>query len=206
MCKYCEKIPKYPKMNILDGDLGISIFDGIPSICSETINLLVHTTNHIAINFCPICGKKLVPEGLQSNIEGLVIYTDGAFRPSVGQGGWAYVAVQNNKIVYEDYDGKSNVTNNIMELYAVLRALVYVLTTKCSEVTICTDSQYVFGCATKGWKRNKNTKLWEYFDKYMAKISDNSQKVSIEWVKGHADNKFNNRADELAVRGSKLVL
>lgn len=206
MCKYCDNIPEYPKMNILNGDLGISIYDNVPSICSETVNMLVHITNHIPISYCPICGKKLsIPTAEITNKDSICIYTDGAFRPSVNRGGWAYVVVKDNDILYSDYNGAKVDSNNKMELFAVLKAMIYIIKNKISA-TIYTDSQYVWGCATQGWKRKCNTALWDKFDTYINLLKQHDLKYSIQWVKGHADNKFNNEADKLAVKGSNLVL
>lgn len=207
MCRFCEQIPEYPKMNKISGNIGISIYNNHICICTDPDEIILNYINYIPITYCPFCGKELSVNKSQASTDNItIIYTDGAFRPSVGQGGWAYVVIENNKLVFTDYDGALNVTNNIMELYAVLRALTYIIKAKCSKSIIYTDSQYVFGCATKGWKRNKNVKLWEYFDKYMNNLTNNAQEITIQWVKGHADNIFNNKADELAVKGSKLVL
>lgn len=205
MCKYCDNIPEYPKLNILNEDLGISKMEDKIQLCSETYNLLVHTTNHIPINYCPICGKKLIQESVKTKEpEGIYIYTDGAFRPSVNQGGWAYVVVKDGSIIFTDYGGHLKVTNNIMELYALIKAMLYINKNQLKNVIIYTDSQYVWGCATQGWKRTKNIKLWDKFNTVANSIKQYN--YSIEWVKGHADNTYNNKADELAVRGSKLVL
>ena len=208
MCKYCDNIPIYPKVNTLTTDMGISIYDGVPSIVSETNNLLVHTTNHIKIDYCPICGNKILCSQINNfpNTNDIAIYTDGAFRPSVNQGGWAFIVVQNNNVIHSDYGGIANVTNNIMELYAVLKGIHYILANSLSSVTIYTDSQYVWGCATQGWKRKKNDCFWKLFDKWVDRIKLKNYTVNIEWLKGHADNKYNNEADKLAVRGSNLIL
>lgn len=207
MCEFCNNIPTYPKINTLNEDLGISIIDNKIQLCSETYNLLVHTTNHILINYCPICGKKLTQTIESKEDSNLIkIYTDGAFRPSVKQGGWSYIVTKNNSIIDSDYNGVLGVTNNIMELFAVLKALIYIIKHKITKSVIYTDSQYVWGCATQNWKRSKNKKLWEKYDTLINSLSKNNLETTIEWVKGHADNNFNNKADELAVKGSKLVL
>lgn len=200
MCKYCNIIPEYPKINKLNEEFGIASYNGVISIITETTNLCVNTTNTVAINYCPICGKKLfIPKVV-------TIYTDGAFRPSTGQGGWSIVVVKNLEIVDTYYDGKLNTTNNQMELTAVIKALAYQWKHKISDVTIFTDSQYVWGCATQGWKRKLNIDLWNKYDKITTLFQQNNLNFTLSWVKGHADNEFNNKADELAVRGSKLIL
>ena len=63
---------------------------------------------------------------------------------------------------------------------------------------------YVIGCATKGWKRKKNQKLWEQFDKVFDKAQALvKSKIEFAWVEGHSDNSFNNLCDSLAVSASK---
>lgn len=192
-CKICSNIPEYPRRNVLDDTLGVSIYDNKISLISDTSDMLVQSTNHIPISFCPICGRKLVP----SKIE---IYTDGALKTSTKTGGWAFVVVDNGSIIYKKYDKKDNTTNNVMELVAVIKSLIYIRKNQLEDVTILTDSQYVYGCATLGWKRKSNLKYWEIFDKLI-----NGLDISIQWVKGHSNNKYNQQADTLAVFASNLL-
>lgn len=131
------------------------------------------------------------------------IYTDGSYAPTTNQGGLAFVAVKDDTILYKFSKAYKNVTNNKMELGAVILALASIKS-PIDSLTIFTDSMYVVGCATKGWKRKKNTKLWEQFDK----VFSNAQAfvknpIQIMWVKGHSDNSFNNLCDSLAVSASK---
>ena len=206
MCKYCDDIPKYPKCNKLSEDIGISIYEGYPSIICECVNLLVHVTKSVNINYCPICGKKIANSELDEMSTGIKIFTDGAYRPSVNQGGWSIVVVKDGNIIDTQYDGKLNTTNNVMELTGVMKALIYIIKHKVKECIIYTDSQYVWGCATQNWKRKQNQDMWNKFDKIYNTLKDNKYNIDIKWCKGHADNQFNNEADKLAVRGSKLIL
>ena len=102
-------------------------------------------------------------------------------------------------------------SNNQAELYAAIAALD-ALTQSC-RVTLFTDSQYVkngIGSWISGWKRRgwktakgepvKNKELWARLDNLV-----NKHTVEFVWVKGHADNEMNNRADELAVLASNSV-
>ena len=85
-----------------------------------------------------------------------------------------------------------------------IKLLPYVLQ-QCSsylDITVITDSQYVIGCATLGWKRKKNVELWKRFDKAM----NFHKSVIFKWTKGHSDNLYNNRCDALAVKASQLEL
>ena len=129
------------------------------------------------------------------------IYTDGAYSSSRNQGGWAFVVVQNNEVIYKEYDGLINTTNNRMEIKGVLEALKYLHSLGKTTASIYSDSQYVIGTITKAWKRNKNIDLWDEFDKLSKGLN-----ISYFWVKGHADNKYNNMADEYAVKGSELLI
>jgi len=130
------------------------------------------------------------------------IYTDGACSGNPGRGGWAAIILDGEKI--EKISGsKDNTTNNRMELTAVISALKYV---KDKDLEIYTDSKYTKDGIEKwisNWKKNgwktankqdvKNKDLWDELDQL------NSQKnVQWNWVKGHANNQYNNMADELA--------
>lgn len=136
-----------------------------------------------------------------------IIYTDGAYSPLRDQGGVGIVITdsENNQILQYS-KGYKQVTNNKMELLAVIIALIFIKNSL-ESLEIRTDSQYVIGCATKGWKRKKNVKLWNKFDQ----IFEEKQKlvntpIQFSWVKGHSDNVFNNICDELAVNASKELL
>ena len=130
------------------------------------------------------------------------IYTDGACSGNPGRGGWAAIILDGEKI--EKISGsKDNTTNNRMELTAVISALKYV---KDKNLEIYTDSKYTKDGIEKwisNWKKNgwktenkqdvKNKDLWDELDQL------NSEKnVQWNWVKGHANNQYNNMADELA--------
>ena len=130
------------------------------------------------------------------------IYTDGACSGNPGRGGWAAIILDGEKI--EKISGsKDNTTNNRMELTAVISALKYV---KGKDLEIYTDSKYTKDGIEKwisNWKKNgwktankqdvKNKDLWNELDQL------NSEKnVKWNWVKGHANNQYNNMADELA--------
>jgi ribonuclease HI len=134
------------------------------------------------------------------------IYTDGACSGNPGPGGYAAILIY--KETEKELVGFSNdTTNNIMELTAVLEGLKY-LKEKC-EVTIYSDSAYVINAFEKGWiydwkkanwtrgkKREelKNKELWQN----LLQLSGQHEVTWIK-VKGHSDNKYNNRCDELAV-------
>ena len=134
----------------------------------------------------------------------VTIYTDGACSGNPGPGGWAAVLQYGDK-TRELSGGEEQTTNNRMELLAAISALE-LLKEPC-EVALYTDSQYLCnainkgwlkGWKAKGWKRKegelKNPDLWQRLDALLA-----THAVTFFWVKGHADNAFNNRCDALAV-------
>jgi len=138
----------------------------------------------------------------------ITIYTDGACSGNPGPGGWGAILMY-GKNKKELSGGEMSTTNNRMELTSVISALE-ALKEPC-EVKLLTDSQYVANAINlgwleswkaKGWKRKggevKNPDLWI---KLVPLLETN--KVTFEWVKGHADNEYNNRCDELAVAESR---
>ena len=138
----------------------------------------------------------------------VIIYTDGACSGNPGPGGWGAILKYGEKMK-EMSGGEAETTNNRMELTGVIASLS-ALKEPCA-VTLYTDSQYIVNAINegwlkswiaKGWKRKtgpvKNPDLWQ-------KVYDLLQIHTVEfiWVKGHAENPFNNRCDELAVAESK---
>lgn len=134
----------------------------------------------------------------------IIIYTDGACSGNPGIGGWgAVILIPNNEAIQLN-GGSNNTTNNRMELVAVIESLKYFKENK--KILIFTDSKYVMNGIEiwiKNWKNNgwktankkpvKNKDLWESLDKEIEKHS-----IEWQWVKGHAGNKNNERADFLA--------
>ena len=132
------------------------------------------------------------------------IYTDGACSGNPGPGGWAVIILANNEIKEMFSGSEKNTTNNQMELLAPIKAIQKFK--KKSEISVFTDSTYVKDGMTtwiKQWEKNgwktaskkpvKNKDLWK-------KLKNLSSKHSIKWiwVKGHAQDKYNNLVDELA--------
>lgn len=132
---------------------------------------------------------------------GITIYTDGSSRGNPGPGGYG-VLLMYGKHVKELSGGFKKTTNNRMELMAVIEGLKALKTTNL-PVTIYSDSQYVVNAVTKGWLNNwirtdfkggkKNKDLWVRYHQ----LSRNFQ-IHFVWVRGHADNPYNNRCDVLA--------
>lgn len=136
----------------------------------------------------------------------LQIYTDGAYSSARDQGGIGVVFVKDGIEIQSFSKMFPHVTNNKMELIAVIIALQTILKNNIrDEITIVTDSQYVIGCATKGWKRKKNIKLWNKYDKVKEQLDLLGIEFQYTWVHGHDGNKFNERADVLAVTASQEI-
>ena len=136
----------------------------------------------------------------------LIIYTDGAYSSARNQGGVGLVFIQDDKLVKAYGKMFKNVTNNKMELAAVIIALQSAYKTGgINKITIYSDSQYVIGCATKGWKRKKNINLWKKYDQIKEKLDQEKIEVKFKWVHGHNGDKFNEMADQLAVDASQEI-
>ena len=136
----------------------------------------------------------------------VAIWTDGACSGNPGPGGWGAILRYGDK-ARELSGGEAMTTNNRMELLGAINALE-ALSRPC-EVELHTDSQYLRnGVLTwmHNWKRNgwrtadkkpvKNEDLWRRLDEAKAR-----HEIDWRWVKGHAGNEMNERADELARAG-----
>lgn len=132
------------------------------------------------------------------------IYTDGAYSPKLERGGIGIVFVKNGVKVHEFSKSFINTTNNRCELLAVIHAL-NAISKPVDSITIYTDSQYIIGGTTKGWKRKSNIVLWKLYDHIYEKTSKLCNNISFEWIKGHSDSIFNKLADKLAVEASHEV-
>ena len=131
----------------------------------------------------------------------LIVYTDGAARGNPGPGGYGAILMYADR-VKELSAGYRLTTNNRMELMAVIAALE-ALKKRNISLTIYTDSQYVLNSVVKKWLDNwirtdfkggkKNKDLWM---RYYQLAKDYT--INFVWVKGHAENVYNNRCDELA--------
>lgn len=141
----------------------------------------------------------------------VVIYTDGACSGNPGKGGWGAILMYGDT-KKEISGAEMMTTNNQMELTAPIKALA--LLKRPCKVKVYSDSAYLINAFKEGWiynwqkngwktasKQNvKNRELWEEIYRF-TKIHE------IEWikVKGHADNEYNNRCDELAVQAIKTL-
>lgn len=140
------------------------------------------------------------------------IYTDGACSGNPGPGGWAAILIYQEK-EKELSGGEESTTNNRMELTAVISAL-RALKEPC-EVDLYSDSRYVIDALEKGWALSWQKRGWVRADKKPALNPDlwtelleltAQHSMHYHWVRGHADNPWNNRCDRLAVQQRDLFL
>ena len=142
---------------------------------------------------------------LRKRMKQVIIYTDGACSGNPGPGGWGAV-LKYGAHERELSGGEASTTNNRMELTAVIEAL-RLLKEPC-VVELYSDSRYVidalekrwvYGWKQRGWVKSDkkpalNVDLWEQLLSLIAR-----HEMHYHWVKGHAENEYNNRCDEMAV-------
>ena len=142
----------------------------------------------------------------------VTIYTDGSCSGNPGPGGWGAILMSEGKMK-EISGGENETTNNRMEILAVIKALE--MLKKPCKVELFSDSAYVVNAFEQNWigswKANnwknsskspvKNLDLWKILDN-LTQIHE----VHFNKVKGHADNEFNNRCDELAVMETNKII
>lgn len=141
-----------------------------------------------------------------SYMKTITIYTDGACSGNPGPGGWGAI-LQYGEHTKELSGGEKLTTNNRMELTGVIRAL-QALKEPCI-VELYSDSKYIIDALEKGWARGWRARGWVKSDKKPALNPDlwetllnlcEVHQVRTHWVKGHAENPYNNRCDQMAVR------
>lgn len=144
----------------------------------------------------------------------VVIYTDGACKGNPGPGGWGALLRSADGTIKELCGGELGTTNNRMEMMAVIQALT--LLKRPCQIALHLDSQYVLkgitewltGWKAKGWKTAakqpvKNVDLWQQLDQL---VSNRGHAIEWLWVKGHAGDPGNERADALANLGVEQAL
>ena len=134
------------------------------------------------------------------------VFTDGACSGNPGIGGWGVVILINDSDPIFLKGGEIQTTNNRMELTATIKALKYFK--EHQLITLITDSKYVkdgIKSWIANWKKNgwrttsnkpvKNKELWVELDSQISKHN-----ITWKWVKGHAGDRYNEKADFLARR------
>lgn len=139
----------------------------------------------------------------------VTIYTDGACSGNPGPGGWGAVLIYGGHRL-EMSGGERQTTNNRMELIAAIEAMSK-LNQPC-EVELWSDSRYLVDGLEKGWAKSWRSRGWKKKDGSPALNPElwerllelcETHDVTLRWVKGHAENRENNRCDQLAVMESK---
>lgn len=138
------------------------------------------------------------------------VYTDGSCLGNPGNGGWAFVVINEKDISYRA-GFERNTTNNQMELMAAIKAIEFL--DKYNDINLNTDSNYVRQGITNwilNWKRNnwktstkkavKNRELWERLDNLNV-----SKNIIWSWVKAHNVDEFNNQVDQLARQAAETL-
>ena len=138
------------------------------------------------------------------------VYTDGSCIGNPGNGGWAFVVINEKDISYRA-GFERNTTNNQMELMAAIKAIEFL--DKYNDINLNTDSNYVRQGITNwilNWKRNnwktstkkavKNRELWERLDKLNL-----GKNIIWSWVKAHNVDEFNNQVDQLARQAAETL-
>ena len=158
--------------------------------------------------FCALLLQKIKARKSRS-MKTVTIYTDGACSGNPGPGGWGAILIYGAH-KRELSGGEAGTTNNRMELTAVIQALS-LLKEPCI-VELWSDSKYVVDGLEKGWAKGWQKRGWVKGDKKPALNPDLWERLleladvhtlRCHWVKGHADNEYNNRCDELAVAESR---
>ena len=150
-----------------------------------------------------------MPQDNKAELRHVAIHTDGSCLGNPGPGGYAAIMEYQGQ-ERELSGGFRRTTNNRMEILAVIAGLE-ALTEPCS-VTVYSDSQYVVNAIEKGWARKWRANGWmrnkretavnpDLWDRLL-KLLDKHQ-VELRWVRGHAGNPGNMRADRLAVEAAK---
>ena len=139
----------------------------------------------------------------------VTLYTDGSCSGNPGPGGWGAILIWKG-LEKELSGGEAQTTNNRMELTGAIRGLS-ALKEPC-KVDLYTDSQYIAKAVNEGWLEGWRKRGWKKADKSPIANPDlwmeldslfHTHQVRLIWVKGHADNPFNNRCDALAVAQTK---
>lgn len=122
----------------------------------------------------------------------IIAYTDGGYHLYKNEGAYAFVILQNDKVLHKEATVIRDESNNRGELKAIINAVNWCPDN--SEIEVRSDSQYAINTLSGNWKRNKNRDLFEQWDEILEK---KKPKVTFEWVHGHSGNKYNEMCDQM---------
>lgn len=129
----------------------------------------------------------------------IYVYSDGSSTGRIGAGGWSYVMVQDDEVIYAGYGGCDNTTNNLQELNGAICGLHHLLDYPIDDndgITLVSDSQYVLGIADGSYTPRKNIDVCLRLRTYAVVLG-----IKCQWVRGHSGNVYNEIADSLARMG-----
>jgi ribonuclease HI len=137
-------------------------------------------------------------------VKKIEVFTDGSCKGNPGPGGWAAILIEKNiaKPFAILKGNEIDTTNNRMEMIGVIEALRYINEHHLQnlEITLYSDSNLVIQTLNRGWKRKANIDLWEELDELNEELS-----VEYVWVRGHGQNKWNNKCDQIALMEATRV-
>lgn len=132
-------------------------------------------------------------------MEKIIAYTDGSCLGNPGPGGWAFLILQNKKIIKKNSGLEYQTTNNRMEMNALLEVLKFLkINFSHTSITIFSDSNLLVQTLNLGWKKKANKDLWQQIDDARSGLD-----VKFEWVKAHHVDEYNNLCDEMAQKASQ---
>jgi ribonuclease HI len=140
---------------------------------------------------------KQVPE----NLTAVTIYTDGSCSPNPGKGGWGCVLIAKIKggeyiKCISGYSPENPTTNNRMELQSIIEGISAIKNPEKIKVTIYADSQWAINALQGTWNVKKNLDLVKQGKDLLNKFGY----FEFVWVKGHADNQWNEKANDIAMK------
>ncbi len=200
--EYLEQVEKLRVLRFTNLEIKLN-FEGVCTAIDRELELAFPASVAAAPRHLP------PGEGIGSAMKTVTIYTDGACSGNPGPGGWGAILMYGAH-KKELSGGEGHPTNNRMELTGVITALE-ALKEPCI-VELHSDSKYVIDALEKGWAKSWQARGWVKADKKPALNPDlwgrllelcDYHTVNLHWVKGHAENPYNNRCDELAVEQSQ---
>lgn len=127
-----------------------------------------------------------------------LVYADGSCLGNPGPGGWGVVIIDGLGAQTEHGGGHPHTTNNRMELTAAIEGLRRL--PPGARAILRSDSEYLVKSVNLGWRRNANKDLWAELDHELSQ-----REITLEWVRGHSVDEFNQRADRIALGQAKAM-